>query len=82
MNIPIQDPVLRQWAKKRKFRTVGKEDGLLRIRYRIGKRIVNQLLVPTALIPNVLRLKHDEAGHMGTTKTINLIRRIFLVDRG
>ena len=75
LNIPRRDPVLRQWAKKRQFLTVGKEDGLLRIRYRTGKRVVNQLVVPTALIPNVLRLKHDEAGHMGNTKTINLIRR-------
>ncbi len=75
LNIPRRDPVLRQWAKKRHFLTVGKEVELLRIRYRTGKRVVNQLVVPTALIPNVLRLKHDEAGHMGNTKTINLIRR-------
>ena len=75
INIPLTDPVLRQWSKKRKFLTVGKEDGLLNIRYRIGKRVVNQLVVPTALIPNVLRLKHDEAGHMGAAKTTKLIRR-------
>ena len=50
---------------RRKFLTVGKEDGLSRIRYRIGKHIVNQLVVSTALIPNVLRLKHDEAGDIG-----------------
>ena len=73
-NIPTQDNVLRQWQKKRKFLTVGKEDGLLRIRYNIGKRIVNQLVVPTALIPNVLRLKHDDAT-WALPKTINLIRR-------
>ena len=45
-NIPTQDNVLHQWQKKRKFLTVGKEDGLLRIRYNIEKRIVNQLVVP------------------------------------
>ena len=72
-NIPTQDNVLHQWQKKRKFLTVGKDDG--RIRYKIGKRIVNQLVVPIALVPNVLHLKHDDAGHMGTAKTINLIRR-------
>ena len=75
INIPLTDPVLRQWSKKRKFLTVGKEEGLLNIRYRIVKRVVNQLVVPTALIPNVLRLKHDEAGHMGAAKTTKLIRR-------
>ena len=74
-NILTQDNVLRQWQNKRKFLTVEKADGLLRIRYNIGKRIVNQLVVPTALVFNVLRLKHDDAGHMGTAKTINLIRR-------
>ena len=61
--------------KPRKFLTVTKEDGLLQIRYSTGKRIVNQVVVPKALVPNVLRLKHDDAGHMGTVKTINLIRR-------
>lgn len=74
-NIPLTDPVLRQWSKKRKFLTVGKEDWLLRIRYRIGKHAVNQPVVLAAFIPNVLRLKHDEAGHMGAAKTINLIRQ-------
>ena len=61
-----------------KFLTVGKEDRRKkkgRIRYNIGKRIVNQLVVLSALVPNVLHLKHDYAGHMGTAKTINLIRR-------
>ena len=51
-NMPTQDNVLRQWQKKRKFLIVGKEDGLLRIRYNIGKRIVNQLVVPIAFHHN------------------------------
>ena len=74
ISIPLTDPVLRQWSKKRKFLTVGKEDGLLNIRYRIGKRVVNQL-VPTALIHNVLRLTHDKTGHIGAAKTTKLLRR-------
>lgn len=43
---------------------IGKEDWLLRIRYRVSKRSVNQLVAPTTLIPNVLRPKHDNADHM------------------
>ena len=32
-------------------------------------------MVPTVLIPAVLNLKHDHAGHMGAEKTTSLIRR-------
>ena len=36
---------------------------------------MNQLIVPQALAPLVLRLKHDNAGHMAAEKTTSLIRR-------
>lgn len=45
------------------------------IRYKVSKRHVNQLVVPAILIPSILNLKHDHAGHMGADKTTGLIRR-------
>lgn len=69
------NPTVRQWSTKRDFLYLGKDDGLLYIRYKIGKHLVNQLVVPDTLIPFVLRLKHDNAGHMAAEKTTNLIRR-------
>ena len=66
---------MRRWLTNRNFLSLGKEDVLLYIRYKVGKRHVNQLVVPEALIPFVLRLKHDNAGHMAAEKTISLVRR-------
>ena len=71
----VNNPAVHEWSSKRDFLTFGKEDGLLYIRYKVGKRHVNQLLVPAVLIPAVLNLKHDHAGHMGAEKTTSLIRR-------
>lgn len=68
-NIPTRNNVLHQQQKKHKFLTVGKEDRLLGIHYSIGKRIVTQLVLPTTIVPNVLRLKYDDASYMGTGKT-------------
>ena len=66
---------MHEWSSKRDFLTLGKEDGLLYIRYKVGKRHVNQLVVPAVLIQAVLNLKHDHAGHIGAEKTTSLIRR-------
>ena len=68
-------PVMRRWLNKRRFLSLGKKDGLLYNRYKFGKHLVNQLVVPEALVPFSLRLKHDNAGHMAAEKTTNLIRR-------
>ena len=57
------------WSSKHDFLTLGKEDGLLYICYKVGKRHVNQLVVPAVFIPAVLNLKHGHAGHMGAEKT-------------
>lgn len=73
------NPAVHGWSGKRDFLTLGKEDGLLYLRYNVGKRHVNQLVVPAVLIPAVLSLKHDKAGHMGPEKTTNLI---LLVEHG
>lgn len=85
LGIPINDlqrdkknennPAVHGWSGKRDFLTLGKEDGLLYLRYKVGKRHVYQLVVPAVLIPAILSLKHDNAGHMGPEKTTNLIRR-------
>ena len=69
------NPAVRRWLKKRPFLSIGKDDGLLYNRYKVGKHHVNQLVVPQALVPLVLRLKHDNAGHMAAEKTTSLIRR-------
>ena len=66
---------MRQWSTKRDFLSLGKDDGLLYVRYKIGKHLVSQVVVPDAVIPFVLRLKHDNAGHMSAEKTTSLIRR-------
>ena len=71
----VNNPAVHGWSSKRDFLTLGKEDGLLYIRYKVVKRHVNQLVVPAVLIPAVLNLKHDHAGHMGAEKTTSLIRR-------
>ena len=68
-------PVMRRRLNKRRFLSLGKEDGLLYNHYKVGKHLVNQLVVPEALVPFVLHLKHDNAGHMAAEKTTNLIRR-------
>ena len=65
---------MRQWSTKRDFLSLGKDDGLLYVRYKIGKDLVNQVVFPDALIPFVLRLKYDNAGHMAAEKTSSLIR--------
>ncbi|KAL9987140.1 hypothetical protein ACROYT_G001396 [Oculina patagonica] len=85
LGIPINDlqrdkknennPAVHGWSGKRDFLTLGKEDGLLYLRYKVGKRHVYQLVVPAVLIPAILSLKHDNAGHMGPEKTTNLIRQ-------
>ena len=41
----------------------------------MGKRRVNQLVVPNALMPQVLILKHDNARHMAAHKTTKLVQR-------
>lgn len=70
------NPAVRRWLKKGSFLSIGKDDGLLYNRYKVGKHHVNQLIfVPQALIPLVLRLKHDNPGHMAAEKTTSLIRR-------
>ena len=69
------NPAVHGWSGKRDFLILGKEDGLLYLRYKVGKHHVNQLVVPAVLVPAVLSLKHDNAGHMGPEKTTNLIRR-------
>ena len=69
------NPAVRQWSTKRDFLPLGKDDGLLYVRYKIGKHLVNQFVVPDALIPFVLCLKHDNAGHMAAEKITSLIRR-------
>ena len=68
------NPAVHQWSTKRDFLSLGKDDGLLYVRYKIGKHLVNQVVVSDALIPFVLRLKHDNAGHMAAEKTTSLIR--------
>ena len=70
----VNNPAVHGWSSKRDFLTLGKEDGLLYIRYKVVKRHVNQLVVPAVLIPAVLTLKHDHADHMGAEKTTSLIR--------
>lgn len=66
---------MRRWLKKRPFLSIGKDDGLLYYRYKVGKHHVNQLVVPQALVPLFLRLKHDNASYMAAEKTTSLIRR-------
>ncbi|KAK3736098.1 hypothetical protein QZH41_003542 [Actinostola sp. cb2023] len=48
---------------------------MLYIKFRRGRKILNQLVVPDSLVPDVLQLKHDEAGHMSSSKTRKLIQR-------
>ena len=74
----VNNPAVHGWSSKHDFLTLGKEDGLLYIRYKVGKWHVNQLVVPAVLIPAVVNLKHDHAGHMGAEKTTSLIRREYL----
>ena len=69
---------VRQLSTKRDFLSLGMDDGLLSVQYKIGKHLVNQLVVPDALIPFVLCLKHDNAGHMAVEKTTSLIRCEYL----
>ena len=51
------------------------KEGVLFIKYRKGRKNLNQLVVPNSLVPEVLQLKHDEAGHMSASKTKRLIQR-------
>lgn len=50
--MPENNPAVRQWSSKRDFLTLGKEDGLLYLRYKIGKHNVNQLVVPEVTYPS------------------------------
>ncbi|KXJ07769.1 Retrovirus-related Pol polyprotein from transposon 17.6 [Exaiptasia diaphana] len=63
------------WWMKRKDSLFLDNRGILCIKFRRGKKLVNQLVVPERLVPEVLRLKHDDAGHMSAMKTKKLILR-------
>jgi hypothetical protein len=68
------DPKVRRWLKKRDSLFFDKE-GILYMSFRQGRIIFNQLIVPDTLVSDVLQMKHDEAGHMSSSKTRKLIQR-------
>ncbi|KAK3699102.1 hypothetical protein QZH41_008905, partial [Actinostola sp. cb2023] len=68
------NPKVRTWMRKRDTLFLDKT-GMLYIKFRRGRKILNQLVVPDSLVPDVLQLKHDEAGHMSSSKTRKLIQR-------
>ena len=72
---PGEAPQLKEYC--RKMDQISEQDGLLLISY-VGKgQSGKQLLVPDALIPQVLEKAHDEAGHFGAEKTLLKIRSHF-----
>ena len=66
---------VKRWARKWDYLILDDYNGLLYIQYTVGKHLVNQLVVPEVLVPQVLTLKHDKAGHMGAQKTTKLVQR-------
>ena len=66
---------VKRWARKWDYLILDDYNGLLYIQYTVGKHLVNQLVVPEVLVPQVLTLKHDKAGHMGAQKTTKLVHR-------
>ena len=69
------NPEVQRWERKPEYLFLDDRDGLLYMQYKVGKRRVNQLVVPNALVPQVLILKHDNAGHMAAHKTTKLVQR-------
>ena len=69
-----RNPNVRRWLSKKENLFLDQE-GILFIKYRKGRKSLNQLVVPDCLVPEVLQLKHDEAGHMSASKTKRLIQR-------
>ena len=69
------NPEVQRWDRKREYLFLDGRNGLLYMQHKVGKRCVNQLVVPNALVPQVLILKHDNAGHMAAHKTTKLVQR-------
>ena len=59
----------------RKMDQLVEEDGVIKMKYNIQKRVIKQLIVPEILIPRILHKGHDEAGHFGAEKTLQRIRQ-------
>ena len=68
------NPEVQRWDRKHEYLFLVDRDGLL---YKVGKRRVNQLVVPNAFVPQVLNFKHDNAGNMAAHKTTKLVQREF-----
>ena len=73
--IQSSNPVVLSWMRKKKNMFLDKETDILYMRYRQGRKVYKQLVVPNSLVPEVLQLKHDDAGHMSYAKTKKLIQR-------
>ena len=65
---------VRLWTRRRECLFLDEAE-ILYIKFRKGRKILKQLLVLESLVPEVLQLKHDEAGHMSAAKTKKLILR-------
>ena len=68
-------PTAKQLMRQRKKLFVA--DQLLQRRSRIDDEEVNQVVVPVALQPEVLRQLHDKMGHFGVDRTLELAKSRF-----
>ena len=66
-----EDPQVRRILKH--WNQLYMKDGVLYRRVQLNHEEVNQLLLPKKLIPEVLRLAHDTAGHQGRERTSALV---------
>ena len=62
---------------RQKSSQIHEENGILVVTSRYQGQKVTQLLAPISLVPWILKKGHDEAGHMGSEKTLHQIRRRF-----
>lgn len=71
MELPELPLLLREWSKLELV------DGILYRRRRENEELSYQLVLPEDLRPRVLRSLHDDMGHMGIERTLDLVRTRF-----
>ena len=55
--------------------TIIEDNGVLYIQSEFGGQKVTQLVTPSSLVHRILQKGHDEGGHLGADKTLDVIRR-------
>ena len=71
----------KEYMSKLEYCFIDNKDDLLKIKFVKNRKTLNQVLVPEAIIPQVLELCHDKMGHFGTEKTFHKVQKYFYFEQ-